>query len=394
MSEAFEFKLPDTDKAPVLTLDFDPSRPPEDMTVAVSGQKEMQNSIRHVLGIDKSTLSEAEKASVAEFVKKLDIRNPDHVLLFGADAQKKIADFSDAALACVKTTETGEVGDMLVKLVGELKGFDSDAEPPKGVKKIFHNAGKQLTGLKAKYDMVEKNVDTISVSLENYQIRLLKDISMFEHLYDTNLQYFRELSMYIIAGAEKLDEVRQTELAALQNKAAISGDMMDAQMANDLSALCDQFEKKLFDLKLTRQVSMQMAPQIRLLQNNDSLLVERIQSTLSNTLPLWKGQIVLSLGLHNSQQALKAQTAVTNMTNDLLRKNAEMLRIGTVETAREAERGIIDINTLIKTNQSLIDTINDVIDIQTEGRQQRIQAEQSLQKMENELKQKLLEIRK
>jgi uncharacterized protein YaaN involved in tellurite resistance len=343
---------------------------------------------------DESFLTDTERKSVADFVSRLDIRNPDHVLLFGADAQKKIADFSDSALECVKAGDTGEVGDILVKLVGELKGFDSDSESPKGVRRIFKGAGKQITNLKTRYDSVSKNVDGIASSLEGYQVKLLKDVSMFEKLYDTNTQYFRELSMYIIAGAEKLEQIRHTELKALQEKAAASGDAMDAQQANDLSSLCDRFEKKLFDLKLTRQVSMQMAPQIRLLQNNDSLLVERIQSALSNTLPLWKGQMVLALGLHNSQQALKAQNAVTNMTNELLLKNAEMLKVGAVETAREAERGIIDIDTLVQTNQSLIDAISDVISIQAEGRQQRIQAEQALQKMESALKQKLLEIKR
>ncbi|MCL2866160.1 MAG: toxic anion resistance protein [Clostridia bacterium] len=344
--------------------------------------------------VQSVALTEAERQSISEYVAKLDLKNPDHVLLFGADAQKKIADFSDSALACVKTGDTGEVGEMLVKLVGELKGFDSGAEAPRGMKRLFQTPGKQLTGLKARYDAVEKNVDSIAVSLENYQTKLLKDISMFERLYDTNTQYFRELTLYIETGEEKLSAVRQTDLAALREKAAQTSDAMDAQSANDLAAMCDRFEKKIFDLKLTRQVSMQMAPQIRLLQNNDSLLVERIQSTLSNTLPLWKGQMVLALGLSNSQQALNAQTAVANMTNELLLKNAEMLKIGTVETAREAERGVVDISTLASTNRSLIDTINDVIGIQEEGRRQRVQAEESLARLENELKQKLLEIRR
>ena len=344
--------------------------------------------------LDTSMLTEAERKSIDEFIQKLDITNPDHVLLFGAEAQKKISDFSDQALDCVRTADTGEVGDMLVNLVSELKGFEADAEEPKGLKKLFMSAEKQMTQLKARYDKVEDNVENIAQSLENYQIRLLKDVSMFDHLYDTNTAYFKELTMYIIAGDEKLKSVRENELKEATEKAAASGDAMDAQAANDLAAMCDRFEKKLHDLKLTRQVSMQMAPQIRLLQNNDSLLVERIQSTLSNTLPLWKSQMVLALGLYNSQQALRAQQSVTDMTNDLLKKNAETLKMGTIQTAKEAERGIIDLETLVSTNQSLIDTINEVMRIQTEGHQQRMDAETRLLEMERALKQKLLELKR
>ena len=340
---------------------------------------------------DDSQLTEAERKAIDEFVDKIDVTNPDHVLLFGADAQKRIAEFSDSALDAVKTQETGEVGDMLVDLVGELKGFEDDAEEPKGIMKLFSSAESRIDKMKARYNKVSGNVDNIANSLEGYQTQLLKDVAMFDRLYDQNAQYFRQLTLYIIAGEKKLEIVREGELKELHAKAAASGDAMDAQQANDLAAMCDRFEKKLHDLKLTRQVSMQMAPQIRLLQNNDSLLVERIQSTLSNTLPLWKSQMVLALGLHHSQQALKAQTAVTNMTNELLRKNAEMLKQGTIETAREAERGIVDIETLVTTNQSLIDTINEVMTIQSEGRTKRIEAEKTLFQMESELKQKLLE---
>ena len=311
--------------------------------------------------LDTSMLSEAEKKSIEDFVSKINIENPDHVLLYGADAQKKVADFSDSALATVRTDQTGEVGDMLVKLVSEIKGFGSDAEKPAGIKGLFWNAQKAFDEMKNKYDKVEVNVDTISTSLENYQVQLLKDVSMFNHLYDMNTQYFKELTMYIIAGTKKLNEVRSTTLQELKNKAQQSGDAMDAQRANDLAAACDRFEKKLHDLRLTRTVALQMAPQIRLLQSNDSLLVERIQSTLSNTLPLWKSQIVIALGMQRSQDALRAQTAVTDMTNELLKKNAEKLKMGTIETAREAERGIIDIETLTQTNQSLIDTITEVM---------------------------------
>ena len=340
--------------------------------------------------LDESQLTEAEKKAIDDFIQKVDVTNPDHVLLFGADAQKRIADFSQTALDAVKTQETGEVGNMLVNLVAELKGFQKDSEEPKGLAKLFAKGEDKITRMKARYNKVSANVDNIAGSLEGYQAQLLKDVAMFDRLYDQNSDYFHQLTLYIIAGDKKLAQVRETELKALQEKAAQSGDAMDAQKANDLAAQCDRFEKKLYDLKLTRQVSIQMAPQIRLLQNNDSLLVERIQSTLSNTLPLWKSQMVLALGLHHSQQALQAQTAVTDMTNELLRKNAEALKIGTIQTAKEAERGIIDIETLVQTNQDLIDTINEVMSIQSEGHAKRMEAEKTLYNMEAELKKKLL----
>jgi len=343
--------------------------------------------------MDTSMLSEEEIQAIEAFVRQIDVNNTDHVLLYGAEAQKKISDFSDSALEAVRTCDTGEVGDMLVKLVGEIKGFTESAEKPKGLAGLFWNAKKAVSDMTAKYDEVEANVETIASALESHQIQLLKDVAMFNRLYDMNTQYFKELTMYIVAGEKKLAEVRATTLKELKDKAAASGDAMDAQRANDLSANCDRFEKKLHDLKLTRQVALQMAPQIRLLQNNDSLLVERIQSTLSNTLPLWKSQMVIALGMHRSQEALKAQTAVTDMTNDLLKKNAEALKMGTIETAREAERGIIDLETLVSTNQSLIDTINEVMKIQDEGRSQRLNAEKQMIEMENHLKAKLLELK-
>ena len=343
--------------------------------------------------MDTSMLSEADRRAIEEFAQKIDLNNTDHVLLYGSDAQKKIADFSDSALATVRTNDTGEVGEMLVKLVNEIKGFGDSAEKPKGLGGLFWNAKKAVSDMQTKYDKVEVNVDAIASSLEGYQVQLLKDISLFNHLYDMNTEYFKELTMYILAGEKRLAEVRRTTLEELKARAAQSGDAMDAQRANDMAANCDRFEKKLHDLKLTRQVALQMAPQIRLLQNNDSLLVERIQSTLSNTLPLWKSQIVIALGLHRSQEALKAQTAVTDMTNELLRKNAAALKTGTIETAREAERGILDLNTLVETSQSLIDTISEVMKIQDEGRAQRVEAEKQLVTMENELKQKLLELK-
>ena len=341
--------------------------------------------------LDDSQLTEAERRAIDSFIEKLDVTNPDHVLLFGSDAQKKIADFSDTALEAVKTQDTGEVGDMLVSLVSQIKGFEKDTEEPKGLRRLFAKAEDKAVRMQASFTKVSGNVDKITESLEGYQAQLLKDVAMFDQLYDKNSTYFRQLTLYIIAGEKKLEQMRAGELKALQDKAAASGDAMDAQKANDLAAELDRFEKKLHDLKLTRQVSMQMAPQIRLLQNNDSLLVERIQSTLSNTLPLGKSQMVLGLGLHHSQQALKAQTAVTDMTNELLRKNAETLKMGTIQTAKEAERGIIDMETLTQTNQSLIDTINEVMAIQQDGRAKRIEAERNMARMEAELKQKLLQ---
>ena len=378
---------------PMLQLSLTPSAPEPETAPAAEGsiqQTPAQAAQEQAPRLDESQLTEAEKKAIEDFIKKVDVTNPDHVLLFGADAQKRIADFSQSALDAVKTQETGEVGNMLVNLVAELKGFQRDSEEPKGLAKLFAKGEDKITRMKARYNKVSANVDSIAASLEGYQTQLLKDVAMFDRLYDQNSDYFHQLTLYIIAGDKKLAEVRENELKELQAKAAQSGDAMDAQKANDLAAQCDRFEKKLYDLKLTRQVSIQMAPQIRLLQNNDSLLVERIQSTLSNTLPLWKSQMVLALGLHHSQQALQAQTAVTDMTNELLRKNAEALKIGTIQTAKEAERGIIDIETLVQTNQDLIDTINEVMNIQNEGRAKRLEAEKTLYNMEAELKKKLL----
>ncbi len=341
--------------------------------------------------LDQSQLTDAEKAAIEDFIGKVDVTNPDHVLMFGADAQKQLGEFADSALEAVRTQDAGEVGKMLENLVVELKDFEKDSEEPKGLMKLFAKAESRIERMKASYSKVSVNVDAIQDSLEAHQVQLLKDVAMFDRMYDKNAAYFRQLTLYIIAGQEKLDRVRKVDLAELYAKAEASGDAMDAQAANDLAAQCDRFEKKLNDLMLTRHVALQTAPQIRLLQNNDSLLVERIQSTIANTLPLWKNQMVLALGLHNSQQALKAQQAVTDMTNELLKKNAETLKMGTIGTAKESERGIIDIETLVKTNQDLIDTINEVLVIQENGRKARREAEHTLQSMEQELKKKLLE---
>lgn len=378
---------------PMPQLSLAPSAPAPEVeeTSAESIQQAAAPIEEEAPGLDESQLTDAERKAIDDFLEKVDITNPDHVLLFGADAQKKIADFSQTALDAVKTQETGEVGKMLVDLVTELKGFQRDSEEPKGLSRLFSKAEDKFTRMKARYSKVSVNVENIAASLEAYQAQLLKDIAMFDRLYDQNSQYFRQLTLYIIAGDKKLKQIRETELRELREKAAATGDPMDAQKANDLAAQCDRFEKKLYDLKLTRQVAIQMAPQIRLLQNNDSLLVERIQSTLSNTLPLWKSQMVIALGLHHSQEALKAQTAVTDMTNELLKKNSEALKVGTIQTAKEAERGIIDIETLIQTNQDLIDTISEVMEIQSQGHEKRIEAEKKLYSMEAELKRKLLE---
>ena len=386
-------EAPAVHSAPVLTLHPD-SETKQVLEKAVDMLEELKApaapDAREAVAALDSTLSEDEKAQVEAFAETIDLTNPDHVMLYGADAQKKISSFADTVLAGVQTGDTGDVGDMLTKLIAELKGFNAAGEKPKGLKGLFYGAKQQLATIQAKYEDVSKNVEVIAGNLENHQVQLLKDVAMFNRLYDMNLTYFHELTMYIVAGEKRLQEVRDTDLAKLREIAEASGDAMDAQKANDLAAQCDRFEKKLYDLKLTRQISMQMAPQIRLLQNNNSLLVERIQSTLVNTLPLWKNQMVLALGLHHSQQAMKAQQAVTNMTNDLLKQNAEKLKMGTIETAKESERGIIDLETLISTNQSLIDTINEVSRIQQEGRQKRAEAEKTLATMEKDLKQKLL----
>ena len=300
---------------------------------APSATAAAQAASEAVKQMDTTMLTEEDKKSIEEFVKKIDVNNSDHVLLYGADAQKKIADFSDSALATIRTKDTGEVGDMLVNLVNEIKGFSAAAEKPSGIKGLFWNAQKAVSDMQTKYDKVDANVDTIASQLENHQVQLLKDVSMFNHLYDMNTQYFKELTMYIIAGEQKLKEVREGELEELKKKAAETGDAMDAQRANDLAANCDRFEKKLHDLKLTRQVALQMAPQIRLLQNNDSLLVERIQSTLSNTLPLWKSQIVIALGMHRSQEALKAQTVAARTY--VLRKRSPDADYDVVDTTND-----------------------------------------------------------
>ena len=337
------------------------------------------------------TLNDAEKKMVSDFAQQIDIRNSAMVLSYGAQAQQKLAGFSESALGNVRTKDLGEVGDMITDLIGELKGFDAD-EDDKGIFGFFKKQTNKLETLKMKYDKAEVNVEKIASMLENHQVQLFKDIAILDQMYEKNLLNFKELTMYILAGKKKLQEVRATELAELAAKAEATGKAEDAQAANDLASLCDRFEKKLHDLELTRMVSVQMGPQIRLVQNNDTLMAEKIQTTLTSTLPLWKSQMVLALGLEHSNQAMKAQREVTDMTNELLRKNAETLTMGTINVAKESERGIVDIETLKQTNNTLISTLDEVIKIQNEGRAKRREAEAELGRIEGELKQKLLEI--
>ncbi|MBQ7889901.1 MAG: toxic anion resistance protein [Erysipelotrichaceae bacterium] len=343
--------------------------------------------------ISDKDLSEEEKKMVEEFSKTIDITSNNIILQYGAEAQKKISDFSDSALAKVKTKDLGSVGDMIADLVVELKGFDATEEEEKGFFGLFKKASNKVTSLKARYDAAEANVNKICEQLEEHQIVLLKDIAMLDELYERNLINFKELTMYILAGKRKLEEVRNTELKEMIQRAQTTGLAEDSQAANDLANQCDRFEKKLHDLQLTRMISVQMGPQIRLVQNNDTLMTEKIQSTLVNTIPLWKSQMVLALGLNHSKEAMEAQREVTQMTNALLRKNAETLKMATIETAKESERGVVEIETLQYTNQNLIETLEEVAKIQEEGRQKRRAAETELARIEGELKDKLLDIR-
>lgn len=345
------------------------------------------------VNMDESLLSETEKQAVAEFSKKIDITDSSLVLQYGAAAQKNVAGFSENALASVRTKDLGEVGKSLSELVVELKGFGEEEEEKKGLFGLFKKTGNKLEAMKAQYAKVEANVDKIARELEQHQVTLMKDVAMFDQMYELNLKYYKELTMYILAGKRRLEEVRSTELPALKAQAEQSGAQEDAQKYNDLAQMCDRFEKKLHDLELTRMISVQMGPQTRLLQNNDTLMVEKIQSSLVNTIPLWKSQMVLALGLEHSRQATAAQSAVTEMTNSLLKKNADMLKMGTIETAREAERSVVDIETLQHTNQQLISTLDEVLNIQKEGAAKRKAAEAELGRIEGELKQKLLELR-
>ena len=343
--------------------------------------------------LDDSMLSEAEKKAVEEFSKKIDVMDSNLILQYGAAAQKNVAGFSESALASVRTKDLGEVGKSLSELVVELKSFGEEEEK-KGLFGKLKKTGNKLEAMKAQYSKVETNVDKIVRELEQHQVTLMKDVAMFDQMYELNLKYYKELTMYILAGKKKLAEVRAGELPALRAKAEQTGAQEDAQRYNDLVQMCERFEKKLHDLELTRMISIQMGPQTRLLQNNDTLMVEKIQSSLVNTIPLWKSQMVLALGMEHGRQATAAQSAVTEMTNELLKKNADMLKMGTIQTAKEAEKSVVDIETLQHTNQQLISTLDEVLNIQREGAQKRKAAEAELGRIEGELRAKLMELHK
>ena len=372
-----------TPEAPTLTLE--PTLGAEE-TAAVQAQRDA-NAVK----VDESMLTEAERKMVDDFSQKIDITDSNMVLQYGAAAQKNVASFSENTLKSVRTKDLGEVGDALSSLVVQLKGFD--VEEKKGILVFFQRKRNELEEMKVAYSKAETNVDKIVQILEGHQVTLMKDIAMLDQMYDLNTKYYKELTMYIIAGKKRLQAVRTGELEELRKKAAATGAQEDAQAYNDLANMCNRFEKKIHDLELTRMISIQMGPQTRLIQNNDTLMLEKIQSSLVNTIPLWKSQMVLALGLEHSRQATAAQSAVTNMTNQLLQKNADMLKMGTIETAKEAERSVVDIQTLQHTNQQLISTLDEVMKIQQEGAQKRREAEVELGRIEGELKQKLLELR-
>ena len=353
-------------------------------------EKVTEEKIEKSLNYDE--LTEEEKKAVDDFNKQIDVFDSTQILQYGAAAQNKISSFSDSVLEDVKTKSTGEVGDLLADLVSEIKGFDGAIAEPKGLAKIFSNAKKQLNKIVAKYSKIESNIDGIEKGLDKSKIKLLKDVSMFDEMYQKNLEYFKEISLYIIAGERKLDELKNVVLPELKKKAEETQEQMDIQKVQDMEAQINRFEKKLHDLKTTRIISIQMAPQIRLIQNNDAELVEKIQSSLTNTIPLWKNQMVLALGISNAKTALKQQQAVSQLTNDMLVKNSETLKQGTLDIANESERAIVDIATLKKTNQDLIETLDGVIKIHEEGRAKRQEAEVELQNIEKELKDKILEI--
>ena len=376
---------PDTAAEAVPQLTLTPEAP------AAPAQEEAKPEVTPVQ-MDENLLSDAEKQAVEAFSKKIDLTDSQMILQYGAAAQKNVAGFSENALNSVRTKDLGEVGKSLSELVVELKGF-SEEEEKKGLFGFFKKTGNKLETMKTQYAKVEANVDKIVRELEQHQVTLLKDVAMFDQMYELNLKYYKELTMYILAGKRKLADVRANELPALKAKAEQTGAQEDAQAYNDLVQMCDRFEKKLHDLELTRMISVQMGPQTRLLQNNDTLMVEKIQSSLVNTIPLWKSQMVLALGLEHGRQATAAQSAVTNMTNELLKKNADMLKMDTIETAREAERSVVDIETLQHTNEQLISTLDEVLIVQKEGAAKRKAAEAELGRIEGELKQKLLELR-
>ena len=388
----FDFNAP---AAPSLTLDAAPAAPSLTLDPEADAKVVEEAKKATPVTVEDTPLSPEEQKMVDDFAEKIDITNSQMVLQYGAASQKKLSDFSDTALSRVRTKDMGETGKLITDLIGELQGFDATEESSqKGIFGFFKKKANDLEELKVKYDKADVNVERIKAQLEDHQVVLMKDIAMLDKMYQLNLVYFKELSMYILAGRKKLQQVRDTDLKAAQEKAQRTGLPEDAQAARDLADQCDRFEKKLYDLELTRNISIQMGPQIRLIQSNDTMMAEKIQTTIVNTIPLWKNQMVLALGMAHSQQAMQAERAVTDATNELLKKNAATLKQGTIEIAKESERGVVDIETLKQTNQQLISTLDELNKIRADGKAKRAAAEQELGRLEGELKQKLLEINK
>ena len=380
--------------APSLTLDAAPAAPTLTLDPAADEKVIAESKKATPVQVEDTPLSPEEQKMVNDFAEKIDITNSQMVLQYGAASQKKLSDFSETALSRVKTKDMGETGELITNLISELQGFDATTEQPKGIFGFFKKTSNSIEQLKTRYDSADKNVERIKAQLEDHQVTLMKDITMLDKMYELNLVYFKELTMYILAGKKKLAEVRANDLKAAQEKAQRTQLPEDAQAARDLADLCDRFEKKLYDLELTRNVSIQMGPQIRLIQSNDTMMAEKIQTTIVNTIPLWKNQMVLALGIAHSQQAMQAERAVTDATNELLRKNAATLKQGTIDIAKESERGVVDIETLQQTNRDLISTLDELNKIRADGKAKRAAAEQELGRIEGELKQKLLEINK
>ena len=378
--------------APTLTLDSAPAAPTLTLD-PVADEKIVEESKKETpVQVEDTPLSPEEQKMVNDFAEKIDLTNSQMVLQYGAASQKKLSDFSETALSRVKTQDMGETGELITGLIAELQGFDANAEQPKGILGFFKKTSNSIEQLKTRYDSADKNVERIKAKLEDHQVVLMKDIAMLDKMYEYNLVYFKELTMYILAGKKKLADVRANELKAAQEKAQRTQLPEDAQAARDLADMCDRFEKKLYDLELTRNVSIQMGPQIRLIQSNDTMMAEKIQTTIVNTIPLWKNQMVLALGIAHSQQAMAAERAVTDATNELLKKNAATLKQGTIDIAKESERGIVDIETLQQTNKQLIETLDELNKIRADGKVKRANAEQELGRIEGELRQKMLEI--
>ena len=378
--------------APSLTLDAAPAAPTLTLDPAADEKVIAESKKATPVQVEDTPLSPEEQKMVNDFAEKIDITNSQMVLQYGAASQKKLSDFSETALSRVKTKDMGETGELITNRISELLGFDATTEQPKGIFGFFKKTSNSIEQLKTRYDSADKNVERIKAQLEDHQVTLMKDITMLDKMYELNLVYFKELTMYILAGKKKLAEVRANDLKAAQEKAQRTQLPEDAQAARDLADLCDRFEKKLYDLELTRNVSIQMGPQIRLIQSNDTMMAEKIQTTIVNTIPLWKNQMVLALGIAHSQQAMQAERAVTDATNELLKKNAATLKQGTIEIAKESERGIVDIETLQQTNKQLIETLDELNKIRADGKAKRANAEQELGRIEGELRQKMLEI--